>query len=94
MSTWNHRFVVIRDLFLDEEEELIQLAEVFYDEDGKLSSYARPCLVFDNMEGVNEFVLRMMKAAQLPLLHEDDFPRRENLPEERDYSGLFDGDEQ
>lgn len=94
MMTWNHRFIVIRDTFLDEDQELIKLAEVFYDEDGKLSGYSSPHLVFDTMEEVNEFTLRIMKAAQLPLLHEDDFPKESDWSQERDYSGLFEDDEQ
>lgn len=78
MTTWNHRFIAVRDHFLDEDEELIQLVEVYYDSTGKPSSYSRPHLTFDDMEGVNNFVLRIMKAAQQPLLHEDDFPQSNN----------------
>jgi hypothetical protein len=94
MSTWNHRFIVTRDRFLDEDGEFIQLAEVFYDENGKLSAYARPHLIFDDMEGVNNFVLRIMKAAQLPLLHEDDFPSDGDLTQYKVYTDPFEDDEQ
>lgn len=75
--TWNHRFIVIPDEF-SESGSLLELAEVYYDQDGKPEGYGRPSMLFDDEAGVTEFIERIEKALKKPFLTVEDFPPAED----------------
>jgi len=70
-----YRFIVFESQSpLYEEDPFIALCVVTYNEQGKLFKFNYPMHTFDNLEQVNTFVLDIMRAAQLPMLHVSDFP--------------------
>lgn len=77
--TWNHRFIAIRDEF-SESGSLLELVEVYYDQDGKPEAYGRPSMLFDDEAGVEEFIERVQKALGEPFLTEEDFPQPDHEP--------------
>ena len=71
--TWNHRFILINDEF-SESGSLIELAEVYYDQDGKPEAYGRPSMLFDDEQGIEDFIERIQQALKKPFLTVEDFP--------------------
>jgi hypothetical protein len=73
MTTWNHRFMKFEDTFLNDGTTYIELCEVYYDENETPIGYSEPSLIFDNLDGVQDFVDRINKAAAQPILNNADF---------------------
>jgi hypothetical protein len=80
MTTWNHRFIAFDDKFLNDGTTYIRLCEVYYDDDNETPiAYSEPSLHFDNLDGVQDFVDRIARAASQPILKESDFPEDQDL---------------
>ena len=68
--TWNYRIVNVPSE--NGGEDLFELKEVSYG-DGKPTGYGRPCVSDETIEGLEEILNWMTRAALRPVLHEDDF---------------------
>jgi hypothetical protein len=79
MTTWNHRFISFEDTFLNDGSTYIRLCEVYYDDNETPIAYSEPSLHFDDLDGVQNFVDRIAKAASQPILNESDFSEDQNL---------------
>ena len=66
MSYWNHRVVRYQDP--ETNADIYELAEVYYNEDGKVKGYGRPFLSGDTQEEIQELVDRLLRAAAKPPL--------------------------
>ena len=66
MSYWNHR--VVRYPNTDTGQDIYELAEVYYDENGKVKGYGRPFLIGDTQEELQELADRLLRAVAKPPL--------------------------
>ena len=65
--SWNHRVVKLND-----EDGMLILAEVFYDENDKPTGYTDPFLCSETMGGLKLLVDRLNAALSKPVLDADD----------------------
>ena len=71
--TWEFRFVNIPST--NGGEDWLELREVYFNfDDGSLIGHADPCLGSETVAGTKQLVRWWMRASELPLLHEKDFP--------------------
>lgn len=68
---WNHRVIDITHE--NGGEPLLTFAEVYYDEDGKPSSYCDPFFSGDDTEELAQLVKRLGDALGKPVLKPEDF---------------------
>jgi len=67
---WNHRLMNCPSE--NGGEDYITFKEVYYDE-GKPCSYCNPFMGGDDIGEVRELLVRLGKAVEQPVLHEDEF---------------------
>lgn len=70
MTTWNHRMVHSKDE--NTGEDILELAEVYYRDDGKPEMYGRPFLHSETVEGLRETAQRLLAACDKPVLEHDE----------------------
>ena len=70
--TWEFRFVNTPSVNGD--DDWIELREVYYNDDGSLMGHADPCIGSETVDGTNQLVRWWLRASELPVLHEKDFP--------------------
>jgi hypothetical protein len=70
--TWEFRFVNMPST--NGGEDWIELREVYYNDDGSLMGHGNPCVGSETAEGAVQLAKWWVGAAELPILHEKDFP--------------------
>lgn len=72
MSEWEFRFVNMPSG--NGGDDWIELREVYYSEDGSLMGHSNPCPGSETVEGIKQLAQWWLRASELPVLHEKDFP--------------------
>jgi hypothetical protein len=54
-------------------EDMLLFKEVYYDEEGKPDSYSEPFMFGDDLDELRLLLLRLEKALDKPVLHENEF---------------------
>jgi len=68
---WNHR--VVNCPSENGGEDLLTFKEVYYDDEDRPDSYSEPFMCADDIDGLIELIERLRKAADRPVLHENEF---------------------
>jgi len=68
---WNHR--VMNCPSENGGDDLLFFKEVFYDDKGKPDAYSEPFMCGDDLDELRLLLLRLEKALDKPVLHENDF---------------------
>lgn len=63
--TWNHRVVRVKET---DNDDLLILTEVFYDENGKPTGYTEPFMCSETIDGLRELLARLSEALAEPVL--------------------------
>lgn len=79
MTHWNHRVVHAKDE--QNGEDYLELAEVYYEDDGTPKMYGRPFLHGETLDNLKETAALLVAACEKPILERDDIvrPRRNPL---------------
>lgn len=67
---WNHRIIRFKHEGI---EDMLLVAEVFYNEDGTPCGYTEPFMMSETIEGLTELLNQMHLARLQPILNEWDF---------------------
>lgn len=54
-------------------EDLLSFKEVYYEDDGRPTSYTEPFICSEDRQGLETILKRMQNALSRPTLHEDQF---------------------
>ncbi len=65
-----------------EEEVLLTIREVYYDEEGKPFAHGEPFVCGENLEELRAVVDRITQAINTPVLKSSDFPNQDDLEQE------------
>ena len=73
---WNCRVVVVHEPEDENDEALMEVCEVFYNEKNEPCGYSETSAMSETLEGLTEHLERMKDALALPVLRQSDFVGR------------------